>query len=196
VSGLFPGEQDTETLLAELERRLAPERLPAPGVEVLEDRQWARLHREGFEPTCFGGRLWVVPSWSQAPSLIAGQASMTMDPGIAFGTGSHPTTAMCLAWLAGERIEDREVIDYGCGSGILAVAAAKLGARRVWAVDNDPPGGVQHTRQHAEHPGGDPVHVAASGWAPGARGHIEASVAGCERTLRALVRARYRGRTG
>jgi ribosomal protein L11 methyltransferase len=149
VSGLFPGEQDTETLLAELERRLAPERLPAPGVEVLEDRQWARLHREGFEPTCFGGRLWVVPSWSEVPSLIAGQVSMTMDPGIAFGTGSHPTTAMCLAWLAGERIEDREVIDYGCGSGILAVAAAKLGARRVWAVDNDPQA-LAATRDNAE----------------------------------------------
>jgi len=148
VSGLFPGEQSAAALLGELERRLAPERLPESGVEVLEDREWVRLHREGFEPTCFGGRLWVVPSWSEVPPLASGQVSMGMDPGLAFGTGAHPTTAMCLAWLAGERIEGREVIDYGCGSGVLAVAAAKLGAGRVWAVDNDPQA-LEATRDNA-----------------------------------------------
>ncbi len=148
VSGLFAGGQDAAPLLEELARRHAPERLPAPKVETLEDKDWLRLHREGFEPTCFGGRLWVVPSWSEAPPVARGQVSMTMDPGLAFGTGSHATTAMCLAWLAGECCENREVVDYGCGSGVLAVAAAKLGAGRVWAVDNDPQA-LEATRDNA-----------------------------------------------
>lgn len=137
VSGLFPRQDDTGLLLAELERRLAPGRLPESVAEVLEDREWVRLYQEALEPTCFGGRLWVVPSWASAPPMAAGQLSMTLDPGLAFGTGSHATTSMCLDWLAGEDIQNREVVDYGCGSGILAVAAARLGARRVWAVDND-----------------------------------------------------------
>ncbi len=138
VSGLFPCGENTGPLIAQLERRLAPARLPPAVVQTLEDRDWVRLYRNGFEPTCFGRRLWVVPSWAGAPPLEAGQVSLILDPGLAFGTGHHPTTAMCLAWLAGEDIGDRGVVDYGCGSGILAVAAAKLGARRVWAVDNDP----------------------------------------------------------
>ena len=148
VSGLFPGADDSVRLLAELERRLAPERMPEAVVEILEDREWARLYQDAFEPTCFGGRLWVVPSWVDAAALEAGQVSLTLDPGLAFGTGSHPTTAMCLAWLAGENVDDGEAVDYGCGSGILAVAAAKLGARRVWAVDSDPQA-LEATRRNA-----------------------------------------------
>jgi ribosomal protein L11 methyltransferase len=138
VSGLFPGAEIPRQLLAELQRRLAPARLPAVAVQALEDQDWVRLHQDGFAPACFGERLWVVPSWAQAPCLAAGQASLTLDPGLAFGTGSHPTTAMCLDWLAGQDMGGIEAVDYGCGSGILAVAAARLGARRVWAVDNDP----------------------------------------------------------
>jgi ribosomal protein L11 methyltransferase len=137
VTGLFPGTETTAPLLAELRRRLAPAALPVPAVAVLEDQEWVRLYQDAFEPACFGGRLWVVPSWAQAPPMQAGQVGMVLDPGVAFGTGSHPTTAMCLAWLAAEDIRERDVVDYGCGSGILAMAAATLGARRVWAVDND-----------------------------------------------------------
>lgn len=148
VSGLFPREYDSVALLSELERRLAPARLPEPVLEVIEDREWVRLFQDAFEPVCFGGRLWVVPSWAQAPCLAVGQASMTLDPGLAFGTGSHATTRMCLEWLAGEAVEDRKVVDYGCGSGILAVAAAMLGARRVWAVDIDHQA-LQATRRNA-----------------------------------------------
>ena len=148
VSALFRGDDDSVRLLKELARRLAPARLPEPVVEILEDREWARLYQDAFEPTCFGGRLWVVPSWVDAVPLQAGQVSLSLDPGLAFGTGSHPTTAMCLAWLAGEHIDEREAVDYGCGSGILAVASAKLGARRVWAVDSDPQA-LQATRRNA-----------------------------------------------
>ena len=137
VSGLFPGDANPALLLGELERRNLPGRLRAPVVEELEDRDWLSVHRQSFEPTCFGGRLWVVPSWAEPITLADDQVSVTLDPGIAFGTGHHPTTAMCLAWLAGECLRDKAVVDYGCGSGILAVAAAMLGARNVWAVDHD-----------------------------------------------------------
>ena len=148
VSGLFPGGENTELLLKELARRLAPARLPEPVVEILEDQEWACLYQDAFEPTCFGGRLWVVPSWVDAVALEAGQVSLNLDPGLAFGTGNHPTTAMCLVWLAGEDIDEVEAVDYGCGSGILTVAAAKLGARRVWAVDSDPQA-LEATRRNA-----------------------------------------------
>lgn len=149
VTGLFPGTSSSAPLLAELQRRLAPQPLPVPALAVLEDQEWVRLYQDAFEPTCFGGRLWVVPSWAQAPAFEAGQVGMVLDPGLAFGTGTHPTTAMCLAWLAGENILHGQVVDYGCGSGILSVAAAKLGARRVWAVDNDRQA-LEATRRNAD----------------------------------------------
>ena len=161
VSGMFPGDGDTELLLTELARRLAPAALPAPVVETLEDREWLRLYQDAFEATCFGARLWVVPSWAEPVALADAQVSMTLDPGLAFGTGSHPTTAMCLAWLAGENIYDKEAVDYGCGSGILAVAAAKLGARRVWAVDNDPQALAATRRNAATNHVADRVEVRA-----------------------------------
>ncbi|MDX2314364.1 MAG: 50S ribosomal protein L11 methyltransferase [Gammaproteobacteria bacterium] len=159
VTGLFPGTRSSASLLDALQRRFAPVRLPDPEVCVLEDQEWVRLYQDAFEPTCFGGRLWVVPTWAQAPAFEAGQVGMVLDPGIAFGTGSHPTTAMCLAWLAGEDILDGRAVDYGCGSGILSVAAAKLGARRVWAVDNDPQA-LDATRRNAEDNGvGEQIQV-------------------------------------
>lgn len=137
VSGLFAGDRDADALIAEIRRRLSPDPLPEAHVAVIADREWAASHRDAFAPICFGDRIWVVPSWSPLPALKSGQVIMRMDPGLAFGTGGHPTTRMCLGWLAGEDVVGREVVDYGCGSGILAVAAALLGARRVWAVDND-----------------------------------------------------------
>ena len=137
VSGLFPGDENPARVLSELERRSPPGTLRAPVVEKIEDRDWVRAYQESVEPTCFGDRLWVVPSWAEPLALADGQASVTLDPGIAFGTGSHPSTAMCLTWLAGERMHHKTMVDYGCGSGILAVAAARLGVQRVWAVDHD-----------------------------------------------------------
>jgi ribosomal protein L11 methyltransferase len=148
VSGLFPGGENVGRVLTELERRVGPAALRAPVVEKLEDRDWTRSYREAFEPTCFGGRLWVVPSWAGPVTLARGQVSLTLDPGLAFGTGTHPTTAMCLDWLAAEDVDDKTLIDYGCGSGILTVAAAKLGARRVWAVDHDSQA-LEATRRNA-----------------------------------------------
>jgi ribosomal protein L11 methyltransferase len=148
VSGLFPADRNVDGLLRELEQRCAPGTLRVPVVEKLEDRDWARVYREAFEPICFGARLWVVPSWVEPVALADGEVSLILDPGLAFGTGTHPTTAMCLDWLAAECMDDRTVVDYGCGSGILAVAAAKLGARCVWAVDHDPQA-LEATRRNA-----------------------------------------------
>ena len=99
-----------------------------------------------FQPRRFGKRLWVCPSWTDPPRGDA--VSVRLDPGLGFGTGSHPTTALCLEWLDGLSLAGRQLIDYGCGSGILAIAALKLGASRVWAVDTDPQA-LQATRRNA-----------------------------------------------
>jgi len=93
---------------------------------------------ENFKPMQFGSRLWVCPSWQEAPDANA--VNLLLDPGLAFGTGTHPTTALCLKWLdgQGETLINKSVIDYGCGSGILGIAALLLGASSVVGVDNDP----------------------------------------------------------
>ena len=105
------------------------------GIALLEDRVWEREWLNRFRPMRFGRRLWVCPGGQTPPDPDA--VCVRLDPGLAFGTGTHPTTRMCLQWLDGADLAGREVVDYGCGSGILAIAAALLGARRVVAIDND-----------------------------------------------------------
>lgn len=104
--------------------------------EVLEDRDWEREWMTHFKPMRFGQRLWVIPSWSEAPEPQA--VCLHLDPGLAFGTGTHPTTALCLTWLDAQDLRHKRVIDYGCGSGILGIAAALLGASEVVGTDIDP----------------------------------------------------------
>src|SRR5690606_23086096 len=89
-----------------------------------------------YQPMRFGQRLWICPSWTPPPE--PGAVNVLLDPGLAFGTGTHPTTALCLTWLDQQTLRGKTVIDYGCGSGILAIAALLLGAERALAVDNDP----------------------------------------------------------
>ncbi len=101
----------------------------------LEDADWVALTQREFAPIRAGERLWIVPSWHAAPAPDA--VNVVLDPGAAFGTGSHPTTRLCLRWLEREVRAGDSVLDYGCGSGILAIAALKLGAARAWAVDID-----------------------------------------------------------
>lgn len=104
--------------------------------EVLQDQTWERTWMEHYQPMKFAETLWVCPTGQEKgePDCVC----MTLDPGLAFGTGTHPTTALCLEWLASHDIKGKTVIDYGCGSGILAVAALLLGAKQVHAVDIDP----------------------------------------------------------
>ena len=104
--------------------------------EVLQDQTWERTWMEHYQPMKFGVSLWVCPTGQEKSE--SGTVCMTLDPGLAFGTGTHPTTSLCLEWLAGHDLTDKVVIDYGCGSGILAVAALLLGAKQVHAIDIDP----------------------------------------------------------
>ncbi|WP_454786047.1 50S ribosomal protein L11 methyltransferase [Legionella sp. WA2024007413] len=104
-------------------------------LEVLEDKDWERAWMDDFKPQRFGKRLWICPTWSTPPEPDA--VNLMLDPGLAFGTGTHPTTALCLTWLEQADLKNKSVIDYGCGSGILSLAALKLGAAKVHAVDID-----------------------------------------------------------
>ncbi|MDH5435276.1 MAG: 50S ribosomal protein L11 methyltransferase [Gammaproteobacteria bacterium] len=105
-------------------------------LEPLEDKDWERAWMDNYHPMSFGKRLWICPSWTKPPQPDA--INLMLDPGLAFGTGTHPTTSLCLEWLDEHDVTGLEVIDYGCGSGILAIAAALLGAKQVWAIDHDP----------------------------------------------------------
>lgn len=127
--------------------------LPAPAdfqVRAVPDTDWVRQTQSQFDPIPVGERLWIVPSWHDVPAQVTGDVVVIrLDPGLAFGTGSHPTTHLCLEWLAQNLATGRGVLDYGCGSGILAIAARKLGAGTVVGVDIDPQA-VQSTLDNAE----------------------------------------------
>ncbi|MDP3560277.1 MAG: 50S ribosomal protein L11 methyltransferase [Legionellaceae bacterium] len=103
--------------------------------EDIPDTNWVENSKQGFEAQCFGQRLWVCPSW--IPLNVENASVVTLDPGLAFGSGTHPTTKLCLQWLDKHDITDNIVIDYGCGSGILALAALRLGAKKAFAIDID-----------------------------------------------------------
>lgn len=146
VRALFDGGVDLARTLSALSTALHPEPTPPYTVDRIDDQDWSRVWMERYEPLRFADNLWVVPSWLSPPDPQA--INILLDPGMAFGTGTHATTALCLEWLAQQTLTDRMVIDYGCGSGILAIAAAKLGAARVLAVDLDPQA-LRVTRENA-----------------------------------------------
>jgi ribosomal protein L11 methyltransferase len=104
-------------------------------LEILPDKDWERVWMDDFKPQRFGKRLWICPTWSTPPEPYA--VNIMLDPGLAFGTGTHPTTALCLTWLEQASLSNKTLIDNGCGSGILTLAALKLGAEHVCAVDID-----------------------------------------------------------
>ncbi len=136
VTALF----DADCAIADIKTRIATQFGVATAerlhIESLDDRDWVRAWMDGYAPMRFGTKLWIVPTGFDAPDPEG--VNLLLDPGLAFGTGTHPTTALCLEWLDAHPPIDQVVIDYGCGSGILGIAALKLGARAVWAVDNDP----------------------------------------------------------
>ena len=135
VLALFEAEADWRASLAAAARSIGLAQVPEPIVEPLADADWVRLTQSQFDPIPIDGRLWIVPSWHEPPDPSA--ITLTLDPGLAFGTGSHPTTRLCLRWLLAHVRPGDTVLDYGCGSGILGIAAAKLGAARVVGVDID-----------------------------------------------------------
>ena len=136
VTGMFEQGQSLEELYDQLLNLLPDHQVATARRSILEDQNWERVHLQHFEPIRFADNLWVVPSWLQPPDPTA--INIQLDPGLAFGTGSHPTTALCLAWMANKNLNNQSVIDYGCGSGILSIAACKLGAKQVFAIDIDP----------------------------------------------------------
>lgn len=137
--GLFAAEVDLAAVRALL-RDALPEDDPLAFTEHhVMDADWVRLWQDGVEAMSFGARLWVRPADKALPEHAAADAVIVdLDPGLAFGTGTHPSTALCLEWLDGQTLEGCRVLDYGCGSGILAIAALKLGAREALATDIDP----------------------------------------------------------
>jgi hypothetical protein len=127
LTGLYPADADMEEVLQAFPAQLLQQ--TNQRVEILEDKDWEREWIQHYQPMQFGRRLWVCPSWLAPPDPDA--VNLLLDPGLAFGTGTHPTTALCLRELDGMQLDHQTVVDYGCGSGILAVAALKLGASRV-----------------------------------------------------------------
>ena len=146
ITGLFTGDADLDIFRAALQNALGVERLPAHRIEALEDRAWEREWLRDFGPMRFGQRLWICPTSHEPPGGDA--VVVRLDPGLAFGTGTHPTTALCLEWLDGIDLAGKTVLDYGCGSGILAIAALKLGAASATGMDIDPQA-VIASRQNA-----------------------------------------------
>lgn len=142
VVGLYDAQIDIDELKAILNLNQYSYK-----IEQLEDKDWEREWMDNFHPMQFGKRLWICPSWRDIPDPNA--VNVMLDPGLAFGTGTHPTTALCLTWLDSLDLNNKIVIDYGCGSGILAIAALKLGAKRVIGVDIDPQA-IQASRDNAE----------------------------------------------
>ncbi len=147
VTALFEGTHDTDRLRTKINRALNEEITRNLQVERLEDRAWERVWLDQFRPMKFGRRLWVCPDGQMpnAPEAVV----VELDPGLAFGTGTHPTTALCLAWLDGQNLKGKTIIDYGCGSGILAIAALHLGAAAAIAIDYDPQA-LQATKDNAQ----------------------------------------------
>lgn len=149
VVGLFEDDLNLELLLGLLKQKFGDE-LPLVNTEVVEDQDWERAWLADFKPMQFGNRLWIIPSTFEP--VDANAINIFLDPGLAFGTGTHATTAMCLKWLDANLVNGRSLIDYGCGSGILAIAAAKLGAKQIDAVDIDPQA-LDATRVNADNNG-------------------------------------------
>jgi ribosomal protein L11 methyltransferase len=136
VMGLYDASHDMDKVLNYLKGIHPDKANMVYKLEQLEDKDWEREWMDNFHPMKFGQRLWICPSWRDVPDPTA--VNVMLDPGLAFGTGTHPTTALCLTWLDGLDLEGKTVVDFGCGSGILSLAALKLGAKKVIGIDIDP----------------------------------------------------------
>ena len=134
LSGLFDADINTEVLKSAIKSKLGEQ--TTLKVEVLEDKDWVRAWMDDYKPMQFGKRLWVCPKHIPPPQADA--INLMLDPGLAFGTGTHPTTALCLEWLDSVDVHNKQILDFGCGSGVLAIAALLLGADHCDGTDIDP----------------------------------------------------------
>jgi ribosomal protein L11 methyltransferase len=146
IAALFGKDTDETTIFLTIANSVAPASMPKIEFSTVEARDWVADFQQDLQPMKFGSHLWVCPL--DVPCPDAQGISIAMEPGLGFGTGSHPTTAMCLDWLAGQPLLNKTVLDYGCGSGILSIAALALGARRATGVDIDAQA-RQATRENA-----------------------------------------------
>ncbi|CAB3804209.1 Ribosomal protein L11 methyltransferase [Paraburkholderia caffeinitolerans] len=147
VIALIGNDQDPAVLLAAAANEVGLAETPKFSLREVEEQDWVRLTQSQFDPIQIGERVWVVPSWHDAPDPDA--LVLELDPGLAFGTGSHPTTRLCMEWLEQHVQPGNSLLDYGCGSGILAILAKKCGAQPVIGIDIDPQA-VESARQNSE----------------------------------------------
>ncbi|WP_256078189.1 50S ribosomal protein L11 methyltransferase [Massilia sp. YIM B04103] len=147
VVALTDVDADQAAIVAEAAAAIGLADLPKFTLRPVADEDWVRLTQSQFEPIHIGKNIWVVPSWHEAPDANA--LILELDPGLAFGTGSHPTTRLCMEWLEAHPAPGKTVLDYGCGSGILAMVARKLGATPVAGVDIDPQA-IESARDNAQ----------------------------------------------
>jgi ribosomal protein L11 methyltransferase len=147
VTALYEQDTNLDALLLNLETHKTAWQIESIVLETVEDQAWERAWMDSYQPMCFGKRLWIYPSWFEIPEDDT--VKLLLDPGLAFGTGTHPTTALCLEWLDSADLNGKTVLDYGCGSGILAIAALKLGAQSAIGTDIDPQA-LQATHDNAE----------------------------------------------
>jgi ribosomal protein L11 methyltransferase len=147
ITGLFEIDTDFESLKYDLLISLNIKKLPEHSIKRLIGREWEREWMRDFKPMCFGRNLWIYPE--QYHSETEDKVIVNLDPGLAFGTGTHSTTKLCLEWLDSLNLENKSILDYGCGSGILGISALKLGARKVTAIDIDPQA-IEATRINAQ----------------------------------------------
>ena len=159
LTGLFEQTRTIEELYDELIDKLPAHQISSIRKSSLDDQVWERAFLDQFEPIKFGQNLWICPSWHEPPDPQA--CNIILDPGIAFGTGTHPTTALCLEFLDQHPPQNKSVFDFGCGSGILAIAAHKLGASSVSCIDIDPQA-LAATASNAERNSIDPVRLGIS----------------------------------
>lgn len=150
IIALFAEDAPVGQMLADAAASLGLSQVPAFALARVEEENWVQLTQSQFDPIQISPRLWIVPSWHDIPDPLA--INLILDPGMAFGTGSHPTTRLCLEWLERSVEQEDSLLDYGCGSGILAIAAARLGAEQVAGVDIDPQA-VSAARANAERNG-------------------------------------------
>jgi len=159
ITGLYTPQTDFDALRADLLQSLGVANLPPHQITELADRDWEREWLKDFGPMQFGSHLWICPGNSQAP---ADAVVVHLDPGLAFGTGTHPTTALCLEWLDGQDLHGKSVLDYGCGSGVLAIAALLLGSARSVAMDIDPQAVIATRDNAARNNIAEHLHVVGS----------------------------------